>query len=69
MLWTKFRRLHPSDAQEQIWRQIYPKAIPGYATMDRECQKAERILLRKRVRSCKIQRGRRNRKDIVAPLH
>ncbi len=47
----RFRRLYPNEKPELIWKRIYPEAIPGYAGMDRERQKAERLLLRERVRS------------------
>jgi hypothetical protein len=47
----RFRRQYPGEKPEQIWKRIYPEAIPGYATMDGERQKAERLLLRERVRS------------------
>jgi hypothetical protein len=47
----RFRRQYPGEKPEQIWKRIYPEAVPGYASMDRERQKAERILLRERVRS------------------
>jgi hypothetical protein len=47
----KFKRQYSREKPEQIWRRIYPEAIPGYASMDREQQKAERLLLRERVRS------------------
>jgi hypothetical protein len=42
----KFRRQYPGEKPEHIWKRIYPEAIPGYASMDRERQKAERLLLR-----------------------
>jgi hypothetical protein len=47
----RFRQQYPGEKPEQIWKRIYPEAIPGYASMDRERQKAERLLLRERVRS------------------
>lgn len=56
----RFRQQYPGEKPEQIWRRIYPEAIPGYASMDRERQKAERLLLRERVR------GRRNQQRGVA---
>jgi hypothetical protein len=48
-LLKKVRRQCSNDKPEQIW--IYPEAIPGYANMDRERQKAEQLLLRDRVHS------------------
>jgi hypothetical protein len=51
MLRRKLRKVYPDDKPEQIWKKIYPEAIPGYAAMHQERQKAERILLRERVRS------------------
>jgi hypothetical protein len=47
----RFRRQYPGEKPEQIWKRIYPEAIAGYAAMGRERQKAERLLLRERVRS------------------
>ncbi len=51
LLLRKFRRQYPNEKPEQIWARIYPDVIPGYPTMDRELQKAERLLLRERVHS------------------
>jgi hypothetical protein len=45
------RRQHAAEKPELIWKRIYPEAIPGYEGMDRERQKAERLLLRERVHS------------------
>ena len=53
LLLSKFRRQYPNEKPEQIWKKIYPEAIPGYASIDRERQKAEQLLLRERVRSRK----------------
>jgi hypothetical protein len=52
----RVRQQYPGEKPEQIWKRIYPEAIPGYASMDRERQKAERLLLRERVRSRLSQR-------------
>jgi hypothetical protein len=49
-LLKEFRRQYPNEKPEPIWRRVYPEAIPGYASMDRERKKAERLLLRERVR-------------------
>jgi hypothetical protein len=57
LLLKRFRRQYPHEKPGQLWARVYPEAIPGYASMDRERQKAERLLLRDRVR------GRRNRRD------
>jgi hypothetical protein len=46
----RFKRQHPGEKPEQIWKRVYPDAIPGYLTMDLDRQKAERMLLRERVR-------------------
>lgn len=54
----RFKRQYPGEKPEQIWKRVYPEAIPGYATMDRERQKAERLLLRERVRSRRVQQRR-----------
>jgi hypothetical protein len=51
LLLRKFRRQYPHDKPAELWARIYPEAITGYASMDRERQKAERLLLRERVRS------------------
>ena len=42
MLLQRFRRHYAEEKPEQTWKRIYPQAIPGYASMDRERQKAER---------------------------
>jgi hypothetical protein len=47
----RLRRQYPGEKPEQIWQRIYLEAIPAYASMERERQKAERLLLRERVRS------------------
>jgi hypothetical protein len=54
-LLKQFRRQFPHDKPAQLWARVYPEAIPGYATMERERQKAERLLLRDRVQSRKSQ--------------
>jgi hypothetical protein len=54
----RFRRQYPGEKPEQIWKRVYPEAISGYAGMDRERQKAERLLLRDRVRSRRNQQHR-----------
>jgi hypothetical protein len=58
----RFRRQYPGEKPDQIWKRIYAEAIPGYADMDRERQKAERLLLRERVRS----RRSAQRKGMIA---
>jgi hypothetical protein len=58
---NRFRRQYPGEKPEQIWKKVYPKAIPGYARMDRERQKAEQLLLRERVYSRKLQQRRRGK--------
>jgi hypothetical protein len=60
LLLRNLRRQYPSEKPEQIWKRIYPEAIPEYASMDRERQKAERLLLRERVRSRVSQRSPRS---------
>jgi hypothetical protein len=55
----RFRRQYPGVKPEQIWKRVYPEAIPGYVSMDRDRQKAERLLLRERVRSRRNQHNRR----------
>jgi len=47
----KLRQQYPGEKPEQIWKRVYSEAIPGYASMEPERQKAERLLLRERVRS------------------
>ena len=59
-LLKRFRRQYPNDKPEQIWKRVYTEAIPRYASMEREHQRAERLLLRERVRSRKNQRIKRN---------
>jgi hypothetical protein len=54
----RLRRQYPGEKPEQIWKRIYPETITGYASMDRERQKAERLLLRERVRGRRNQRSR-----------
>jgi hypothetical protein len=56
----RFRRQYPHETPAQLWARVYPEAIPGYADMDRERQKAERVLLRERVRS----RGNQHRRTV-----
>jgi hypothetical protein len=51
LLLMRFKRRYPHEKPAQRWARIYPEAIPGYAGMDRERRKAERLLLRERVRS------------------
>jgi len=51
LLLKKFKHQYPTEKPEQIWKRIYPEAIPGYTSMDPERQKAERLLLRDRVRN------------------
>lgn len=58
LLLRKCRREYPHDKPAQLWARIYPEAIPGFASMDRERQKAERLLLRERVRNRVSQRGK-----------
>jgi hypothetical protein len=48
---NRFRRQYAGEKPEQIWKRVYPEALPGYASMDPERQRAERLLLRERVRS------------------
>ena len=59
-LLRQFRRQYPHEKPAQLWARVYPEAIPGYADMDRERQKAERLLLRERVRS----RGKQARRTV-----
>ena len=46
----RFRRQYPGEKPEQIWKRVYLEAILGYASMDRERQRAKRLLLREWVR-------------------
>ena len=59
-LLRQFRRQYPHEKPAQRWARVYPEAIPGYASMDRERQKAERLLLRERVRG----RGKQHRRTV-----
>jgi hypothetical protein len=47
---ARFRRQHPGERPEQIWKRVYPEAIPGYAGMNPHDQKHARQVLRERVR-------------------
>jgi len=58
-LLRKFRRLYPHDKPEQVWARIYPLAIAGYEALKLDEKKAQRLLLRERVRGRKNQRRRR----------
>lgn len=49
-LMAKFRREFPSERAEEIWRRVYPVAIPNYATMTELEQSDARQELRERVR-------------------
>jgi len=49
-LMAKFRRQFPGERAEQIWRRVYPVAIPNYATMTELEQSDARQALRERVR-------------------
>jgi hypothetical protein len=60
LLVKRFRHQYPNEKPELIWKRVYRKAIPGYVDMDRERQKAERLLLRERVRS----RGKQARRTV-----
>jgi hypothetical protein len=60
-LLKQFRRQCPHEKPAQLWARIYPEAITGYASMDPERQKAERLLLRERVRS----RGKQRRRMVL----
>src|SRR5437667_6634279 len=42
---------HPNERPEQIWARIYPLAIPGYESFGNDEKRAQRLLLRERVRS------------------
>ena len=53
-LLKQFRREYPNEKPAQLWARVYPEAIPGYADMDQEWQKAERLLLRERVRGRRV---------------
>jgi len=51
MLRKKLRRQYANEKPKEIWKRIYPEAIPGYASMDWKRRKAERFLLWKQVRN------------------
>ena len=38
-LLRQVRRQHPNEKPAQLWARVYPEAMPGYASMDRERQK------------------------------
>ena len=50
---------YPDDTPEQHWRRIYPRAIPDYDAMSIGNQRAQRLLLRNRVRARGNQQKRR----------
>jgi hypothetical protein len=56
ILRAKLRRQYPNEKPQNIWKRIYPEAIPGYASMDKQRQQAERLLLRERIR-CRRNHG------------
>lgn len=60
LLVKRFRHQYPLERPDQIWKRVYPEAIPGYDSMDQDRQKAERLLLRERVRS----RGKQARRTV-----
>jgi hypothetical protein len=49
-LQARFRRQHPGERPEQIWKRVYLEAIPGYAGMSAVEQENARQVLRERVR-------------------
>ncbi len=53
------KRRYPDERPVCWWRRIYPLAIPGYETLPKEEQRAQRALLRERVRNRKNQQRRR----------
>jgi hypothetical protein len=46
----KFRREHPGETPEQLWRWIYPEAIPNYDAMSEVQKHDARAELRARVK-------------------
>jgi hypothetical protein len=54
-----FKRSHPNEKPEQIWARIYPLAIPSYESFSKDEKRAQRLLLRDRVRSRRNQNRRR----------
>ncbi len=53
------KRGYPDETPACWWRRIYPLAIPNYETLSKEEQRAQRVLLRERVRSRRNQQRRR----------
>ena len=49
-LLQQFRRQYPRERGEEIWRRIYPKAIPRFDAMTEAAQNDARHVLRERVR-------------------
>jgi hypothetical protein len=58
LLLVRFRRMHPTERPELLWRRVYPLAIPNYETMSDIEQLNARQQLRERV---KWRRRGRNR--------
>jgi hypothetical protein len=50
-LLNRFKRQYPAEKPAQIWNRVYPEVILGYVSMNKDTQRAQRLLLRERVRS------------------
>jgi hypothetical protein len=57
----KFRREHPGKTPEQLWRWIYPEAIPNYDAMSEVQKHDARAELRARVKD-RIKKQNRSKK-------
>jgi hypothetical protein len=66
-LLNRFKRQHPEEKPEQIWKRIYPAAIPGYDAMSELEQNDARHVLRERVR-WRLRPGRKRKREHEASV-
>ena len=64
LMLKKLHREHPAQERREHWPQVYRQVIPNYATLTREQQRGQELLLREQVRSRRSQRRRRTRRRI-----
>jgi hypothetical protein len=64
LMLKKLHREHPAQERREHWPQVYRQVIPNYATLTREQQRGQELLLREQVRSRRNQRRRRTRRRI-----
>ncbi len=59
LLLKELQREHPEQQPRERWQQVYPQVIPDYASLPREQQRSQEILLREQVRSRRNQQRKR----------